>query len=124
MQLDDTARAEYFVDALLRDPPAPLRLLTLFAARGCDTHEPAAAVRTRALREQARVNQRTKVARQGGRPDAHFAGEVDRSDRPELDDIGQQRILRAFQADLADLRVVVLRHAAHQLAQLDVGAAL
>ena len=46
------------------------------------------------------------------------------ADRPQLQHVRQQRVLRGLQPGLADFGVVVLRHAPHQLAQLEVGAAL
>ena len=72
----------------------------------------------------AGVEQRPQIARQRRRIQAHLRGEVDRAYRPQLHDMAQQRVLRALEAGLADLGVVMRCHAPHQLAQFQIGAAL
>jgi hypothetical protein len=112
------------IERFLRHAPAALRFLALVAPggvaspAGCGRRARAAAssqpASTSGRRLRVRVDASTFISR------ARSTGRTG----PSLHHVRQQRVLRAAQAGLADLGVVVLRHAAHQLAQLEVGAAL
>jgi len=124
MQRHHAFAAQLFVQRQLGGLPGLLCLGLLGNAGLGGADQAAACVRAGTYRQQTQGRQRLEVARQRGGVHLHAPGQISRAYGPELDHMGQQRVLRDLQAHVGDKAVVVARHDAAELAQLEVGAPL
>src|SRR3989344_446870 len=123
MQGHHALHAQRFIQRELRSLPVALRLGTFFATCVGDVGQAAASIGARLQRDPSCIHQRAQVTRQRGRIHLHGHRQVARADRPQREHMRQQRILRGLEPALRHFGVVVRGYAAHQLAQLEVGAA-
>lgn len=124
VQLAHALGTQLRVQCQLRLLPGPLAFGAQRTAGVGRLDQAAARIHARPERDPAGRQHRLQVARQRRRLEAHALRQVGRPDRPELDHVRQQRVLRVLQAGGGDVAVVVTRHGAAQLPQLQVGAAL
>ena len=124
MQRDHCGRTEPIIERELGALPVAARLGVFGATRRGRSDHAAAGVVARTLGHPAHLDQRPQVAGEGGGIQAHLSGKRLRLQGAELDHMREQRKLRAFEAHAGELGIVVARHRAQQLPQLEVGATL
>ena len=123
VQQCDAALAEPCVQRQLRLFPGALRLRLLGASFGRCLDQPGAPIAPRPLLKPALRHEGLQIASQRGGIHAHAARQIGWADRPQLEGLGQQRVLRRLQAGWDHVFVVVTRHDPTELTQLEVGTA-